>query len=89
MGDAIVVVVIVVALVLALSPAARRWLREGRSEALVDPNQNITLDSISGLPGIYRYTFRNRFLPRGRRHAAPPNTPIRRHDDRADLEDRR
>ena len=84
MGDAIVVVVIVVALVLALSPAARRWLRDGRSERWVDPNQNITVDTIAGLPSIYRYTFRNRFLPRGRRHAAPPDARIHRRNSSDD-----
>jgi len=81
MPDAIVIIIIVAALILALSPSARRWLRSGRSERLVDPNQNITIGSIDGLPGWYRYTYRNRVLPRGRRHGEPPGATVRRRDN--------
>jgi hypothetical protein len=79
-GDAIVVIVVVVLVGLALWPALRRWLASDRADPLVDPDQNITVDPVPGLPGMYQTTYRRLRFPRGRRHPAPPGTVVHRRD---------
>ncbi|HEX3220575.1 MAG TPA: hypothetical protein VHU77_11280 [Candidatus Limnocylindria bacterium] len=81
--DGIVVALVLGALALAaaMTPSVRRWFADGRTEPLVDPSQDITVESIDGLPGWYHYRFRNRVLPRGRRHASPPDATVHRRDD--------
>jgi len=71
MEGALVFALIAVLAGLALWPSARRWFGSGSSSGLVDPNQNVTLDGGDGMVGTYRWRYRSRFNPRGRRHRVP------------------
>jgi hypothetical protein len=75
-GDALVIIVLTVVIGLVAWPRARRWLRNGHAGPLVDPEQNITIDMIDGLPGFYETNYRPRRLARGRRNPAPPGAVI-------------
>jgi hypothetical protein len=86
MGDAVVIVALIVVVALALWPALRRWLARDPGLPLVDPDQNITVDLVDGLPGIYETNYHPRRLPRGRRHPAPPGAVIHRRAGRSDEE---
>ena len=74
MGDAVVVVAVIVVVALALWPALVRWLARNPGQPLVDPDQDITVNPIDGLPGIYETNYRPRRLPGG----APQSRPARR-----------
>jgi hypothetical protein len=78
MDDAIVVILLLIAAFLVALPSVRSWFRNSRSERLVDPEQNITIDPIPGLPGLYQTNYRPRVPIRGRRHPAPPGTVVHR-----------
>jgi hypothetical protein len=81
MGDAFVLGAILIAIGLVAWPAARRWFRSSGSRPLVDPDQNITIEeAVPGVPGWYQTRYRNRVLPRGRRHKAPPGAVVHRRD---------
>jgi hypothetical protein len=83
MGDAVVVIVLLTVIGIAAWPTARRWLRGGASRPMVDPTQNITVDPVDGLPGIYQTTYRQRPMARGRRrYRAPAGTVV--HQRRAE-----
>jgi hypothetical protein len=78
MGDAAVVVVLLVVIGLVAWPRARLWLRSGQSSPPVDPDQNITVDPVDGLVGIYQTNYHPRRMARGRRHPAPPGAVVHR-----------
>jgi hypothetical protein len=78
MPDPILIIPILLVAVAALSPAVRQWFRTGGERPLLDPRQDIQVESIDGLPGWNRYPFRNRIRPKGRRHVAPPDVVVRR-----------
>ena len=81
MGDAVVVIVLLMVIGLVAWPGVRRWLRSDQTSRLVDPDQNITVDPIPGLPGLYETNYRPRRMPRGRRHPAPPGTVVHRREE--------
>ena len=81
MGDAVVVIVLLMVIGLVAWPGVRRWLRSDQTSRLVDPDQNITVDPIPGLPGLYETNYRPRHMPRGRRHPAPPGTVVHRREE--------
>jgi hypothetical protein len=87
-GDAAVVIILLIVIGLVAMPGVRRWLRSDQTSRLVDPDQNITVDPIPGLPGLYETNYRPRRMPRGRRHQAPLGAVIhRREDDRREEEE--
>jgi hypothetical protein len=81
-GDAVVIIVLFVVVGLVAWPRAQRWFRNGKSEPLVDPEQNITVNMIDGLPGLYETNYRPRHLARGRRHKTPPGVVVHRRPPR-------
>jgi hypothetical protein len=83
MEDAVVVIAVIVVVALALWPALRRWLARDPGQPLVDPDQNITVDPVDGLVGIYETNYHPRRLPRGRRHPAPPGTVVHRREGKS------
>lgn len=79
-GDAVVVLVLLILIALVAWPSARKWLRSNQTSSRVDPDQNVTMDPIEGLPGLYETNYRPRRMPRGRRHPAPPGTVVHRRE---------
>jgi hypothetical protein len=87
MGDAIVVLVLLLIIGLVAWPRARRWLRSGRPAQLVDPDQSITVDLVDGGIMTYETNFHPRHLARGRRHPEPRGAAIRPRGERTTVED--
>jgi hypothetical protein len=78
MEGALVFALVALVAGLALWPAARRWLGSESTSRLVDPKQNVTVEGGDGAFGTYRWRYRSRFNPRGRRHRVPANPSAER-----------
>lgn len=57
-------------------PFVRRWINRPAAPRTPEPEQVISVQSMSGLPGMYRYEYNRRRLPRGRRNPAPAGVII-------------